>query len=361
MKTRRIITRELQRRTASKLGLLAAMALVHLTAACVGAQLVEPELLQTQMALASQGTAAARQLQTQEALRITLPPLQQLTPTPAVQLPTPTTPALLPQPSPTPDLLSTAALPLTTETIPLPTVVTPTATSVPQPTDSGHPEGSVLRAEYDPAANWGEPDVSERFDGPDGLFTIGTSDTSNSWYADGVYQITFNTRGWWVWYYGDVEVGNYFADTLAINGDECVDRDSAGMMIRLNQASDFGFLFGINCAGKYYVGITGGPGASGPVCTFRNVVFDDPSDWECAGIPYVFSSEFAAAGPGAINRLGVRARANQYDLYINGHLVRTLYDQVTAARRGFPGLFLGAGQKEKSAVKFDDFSLWRDR
>ena len=64
-------------------------------------------------------------------------------------------------------------------------------------------EGSVVRADYDPAAGFGEPDVFEDFEGTDGLFST-FSGIYNSHYGGGVFNISYARKGWWGWNIGDV-------------------------------------------------------------------------------------------------------------------------------------------------------------
>jgi hypothetical protein len=159
---------------------------------------------------------------------------------------------------------------------------------------------------------------------------------------------------------------SFYADVVVINGDQCVDRDSAGMLVRGHQGADFGFLFGITCQGGWYIGVSAGPGTGGPICMFLGSAFiPDPSTWDCSGLPLHNESEYIQAGPGAVNRLGVRGNGTYYELYVNGHRVGSLNDSVTPIVlpqgwiAGYPALFLGTGQRDLSEVSFDDFSLWQ--
>jgi hypothetical protein len=248
-----------------------------------------------------------------------------------------------------------------------PPVAPPPTQAPPPPTESPYVEGSMVRAPYDPAAGMGEPNTHEDFDGTSGIFATESGAAANSWYADGQYQITFTTRGWWTWYYGTPLTADFYSDIVIINGDECVERDSAGMMIRMRQDLDMGMMFGITCGGKYYIGITGGPGFGGPVCTFTGGALSNPpvaGEFDCSGIAIGRESEYIDAGPGAVNRLGVWAQGRQYKVYINGHHVDTFtenwfYGTVWGFDEGYHALFLGAGQKDNAAVSFDDFSLWK--
>jgi hypothetical protein len=229
-------------------------------------------------------------------------------------------------------------------------------------TESPYAEGSMERASYDPAAGWGPPDVHEDFEGTSGLFADTPGGAANSFYDAGRYHITFTSRGWWTWYFGDAGLtSSFYADVVIINGDQCVDRDSAGMLLRGHLGADFGFLFGVTCQGGYYIGVSAGPGAAGPVCMLLGSELSSIMDADCSGLPLHKESEYIQAGPGAVNRLGVRGDGSYYELYVNGHRVDSLQDNIYSAwTSGYPALFLGTGQKDLSEVSFDDFSLWRN-
>ncbi|MGD8760550.1 MAG: hypothetical protein PVJ07_09885, partial [Anaerolineales bacterium] len=103
----------------------------------------------------------------------------------------------------------------------------PTEPPAPPPveTESPYAEGSMVRAAYDPAANWGAPDIHEDFEGTSGLFADVASGAATSFYDGGAFHITFTSRGWWTWYYGDAGLpSSFYADVVVINGDQCVDR-----------------------------------------------------------------------------------------------------------------------------------------
>jgi hypothetical protein len=248
----------------------------------------------------------------------------------------------------------------------------PEATEPPAPppveTVSPYAEGSMVRASYDPAAGWGPPDVHEDFEGTSGLFTAVSGGAANSYYDDGAFHITFTTRGWWTWYFGDVGLRpSFYTDVVITNGDHCVDRDSAGLLLRGDQTADSGLLFGVTCKGGYYIGVSSGPGAGGPICMFNASAWNSlAGDFDCSGLPLHNMSEHIQAGPGAVNRIGVLGNGTSYEMYVNGRLVGRLQDNVTPIVLppgwigGHPALFLGAGQQDNSEVSFDDFSLWRN-
>jgi hypothetical protein len=243
--------------------------------------------------------------------------------------------------------------PPTATTGPPQAMATPTNTSTPTPTESPWIEGSVDRASYDPAAGLGAPDIHDDFSGSNPEFELNNaSGVAHGWYQSGRYNITFPTRGWWTWYSGSTSLTNFYVDVVVYNGDQCVDRDAAGFLYRYFQPADFGLLFGVTCGGGYFTGVTGGPGPTGVVC------FYDASTVDCSGMWDHPTSEYIDAGPGAANRLGVKALGQQITLYINGHQVDSMILPSAYVFSGNFALYLGAGQADNASASFDDLSVW---
>ncbi|HEY69629.1 MAG TPA: LamG domain-containing protein [Anaerolineae bacterium] len=235
----------------------------------------------------------------------------------------------------------------------------PATPETPTPTESPWIEGSVERATYDPASGLGPPDVHDDFSGTKPEFELdNTSGVAHGWYQNGRFNITFPTRGWWTWYSGSTELTNFYVDVVVYNGDQCADRDAGGLLYRFQQLYDMGFLFGITCGGGYFSGYSEWPGATGPVCIFLNSVPTSMSDLDCSGLWTHPISEYIDSGPGAANRIGVRALGQQITLYINGHHVDSLILPPYITVSGKFALYLGAGQADDASVSFDDLSIW---
>jgi len=232
-------------------------------------------------------------------------------------------------------------------------------TNTPTPTAAPYIEGSVVRAAFDPAAGLGAPDVHDDFSGTNPEFELNNaSGVAHGWYQNGRFNITFPTRGWWTWYSGSTTLTNFYADVVVYNGDRCVERDAGGMLYRYYQPVDFGLLFGITCGGGYFVGITGGPGPAGVVCYLLDPALAGPSAVDCTGMWNHPTSQYIDPGPGAANRIGVRAVGQSIMLYINGHQVDSLNLPAGFTYNGKFALYLGAGQADYASVSFDDLSIW---
>jgi hypothetical protein len=304
---------------------------------------IQLAIQQTQLAMDIQAATLAAQSQVQQ-------PTQPLAPT---------------QPPP-----PTSAPPPTAEQ---PSVEQPTAEqpSVEIPSGEEPVEGSLTRAPYDPAASYGPPTVSDTFDGKTGLFAAQSDGPSRSWYADGRYNLAFSSRGLVTWYWTDHDAANFYAEVVIRNGDQCVDWDRAGMIIRGERSSglfgnasdiDFGYLMGITCGGAYFMAVTGGPGNMGWIC----YIWEGGTSWDC-NTPMYLPSEYIDTGPGAYNRLGVLADGGEFNLYINGHYVDRMNEWTFwgttnwgawSNARGQFALFLGPAQKPNGTVSFEEFNQW---
>jgi hypothetical protein len=231
--------------------------------------------------------------------------------------------------------------------------------ATPTPTEPPWIEGSIVRGSHDPAANWGAPDVHDDFSGDNPEFELDNAGgLARGWYTNGRFKITFPSRGWWTWYTGNTSVTNFYVDVVVYNGDECVDRDAAGLVYRYVPMIDLAFLFGVSCGGGYFSGISGGMGATGPVCQFIDNFPTGPGDIDCTGLWEHPTSPYIDSGPGAANRIGVLGEATQITLYINGHQVDTVDIPSPLLYAGNFGLYLGPGQADVASVTFDDLSIW---
>lgn len=247
--------------------------------------------------------------------------------------------------------------PLATET-PLPPMEESTATPTPETQEPESPEdetveGSLVRAPFDPAYGWGPSHDAENFDGEKGIFPETSAGAAVSWYEGGRYHITFTSRNRWTWYWSFIEAIDFYVDVVVINGDQCVAADTAGMVFRGNSTDDDGLMFGISCGGQYFIGITDFPGVDGAICTF----WDSGIDCNRRDLS---SSDLIQSGPGAINRIGVQAKGQDLDFYINGRLVdsRSLAMSWPLFNHGTFALYLGSAQKPNARASFDDFSVW---
>jgi hypothetical protein len=235
-----------------------------------------------------------------------------------------------------------------------PAEATPTATEEVSEESPEAVEGSLERASYDPAYGWGSGHDSDNFDGTQGKFPSSTAGAATSWYGDGRYNITFTSRNRWTWYWSFIDAADFYADFLIYNGDKCVPGDTAGFVFRGDHTADYGLMFGISCGGGYFIGFTAIPGSDGVVLNFTEAGIE-PGD------RILYPSDLIQTGPGAVNRLGVMARGDDIDFYINGKWVANrsvaIYTPAVFVHGHF-ALYLGTAQKPDASVSFDDFNIW---
>jgi hypothetical protein len=231
-------------------------------------------------------------------------------------------------------------------------------TDTPQPQGRGS-AGSFERERWDPADGWGDPHDLDSFDSRDELFGDFSAGASRAWYGDdGRLHLTFTTRSRYVWSWSFITANDFYADVVAINGDKCVDRDSGGILFRGGQFPwDLGYMFVVSCGGSYNMMATGGAGGGGNVWPIINGVYETRG----AGYGWKNSSEINT-GPGAVNRIGVRAAGGNFDMYINGVWVDQFSYWALPGVDQWPGgqfaLILGTGQKNDATISYDDFSIW---
>lgn len=229
----------------------------------------------------------------------------------------------------------------------------PTETEEPESQEVEPVEGSLVRAPFDPAYGWGSGHDVETFDGTKGKFPVSSAGAAVAWYEEGRYHITFTSRNRWTWYWSFIDAKDFYMDVVVINGDQCVPADTAGMVFRGDSTWDYGLMFGISCGGQYFIGFTAIPGVEGVVCTFKE------SGIDCDRRELADSS-LIQTGPGAINRIGIRAKGQDLDFYINGKWVdsRSLALYWPTFDSGTFALYLGSAQKPDASVSFEDFSIW---
>jgi hypothetical protein len=225
----------------------------------------------------------------------------------------------------------------------------------------GRGEGSEERASDDPGEDMGTPDVYDDFSGTNPEFELdNATGVARGWYNDGRFNITYPARGRWTWYSGGTAALDFYVDIVVYNGDQCADRDTAGLVYRYVQSSDAGLLFGIACGGGYFSGIHGALGAGEAVCMFTSSTPSEPQDLDCSYNWDHKASDHINEGPGEANRIGIRAVDTQITLYINGNQVETFTITSSLPQYGEFALYLGTAQYDNASASFDDFSLWLD-
>ena len=177
-----------------------------------------------------------------------------------------------------------------TET-PTPTLtLTPTATSTPE------------QVAGDPAASLGSPTFKDTFEDGDNFYLY--DETQSSYQVDDGQMILIakkaNSYETWTLSWGDLK--NFYLETTGKFGDECGGKDRYGMIFRAPDTSQ-GYIISISCDGST-----------------RLRLWDSDAE-EYTVIKKWTSSEHINSGPGAVNRLGIKAKGSTFTCYINGHQI----------------------------------------
>ena len=198
-----------------------------------------------------------------------------------------------PTPTPTPTLTHThTPTPTATNTeTPTPTLtLTPTATSTPE------------QVAGDPVASLGSPTFKDTFEDGDNFYLY--DETQSSYQVDDGQMILIakkaNSYETWSLSWGDLK--NFYLEITGTFGDECGGKDRYGMLFRAPDTSQ-GYIISISCDGST-----------------RLSLWDSDAE-EYTVIKNWTSSEHINSGPGAINRLGIKAKGSTLTCYINGHQI----------------------------------------
>jgi hypothetical protein len=145
-----------------------------------------------------------------------------------------------------------------------------------------------------------------------------------------------NLDGWRLTY---PVIQDFYLEMILKSG-VCSGADHYGMIVRIPDAQkpDNGYLYGISCDGKYAFRMWNG----------QNM--DNLVDWT--------ASPVIITGSNQVNRIGLMAKNNQFDMYINGVLVASIKDNHFT--KGSFGVFVGSRITPKLSVWVDQISYWEN-
>lgn len=211
---------------------------------------------------------------------------------------------------------------------------TPTATTPPTATPTSAPTSTPVAG--DPRLSLGDPDFRDTFK------------TSTNWggpwendYTRGKIEdnaLVFTSVGVDGWTLSWPEVKDYYIEMTATTGN-CSGADRYGLITRVPDTYDRGYLYGFTCDGRY---------------SFR---FWDPDAKRYVQVVNWTSSDKINAGPNQTNRLGLWLEGNTFRLYANGSLLATVQDD-TRNDEGRFGPFVGHDQTEDFTIKITEISYW---
>ena len=196
----------------------------------------------------------------------------------------------------------------------------PTATNTPEPTATTAPTATQAPLAGDPVAQLGEPDFLEDFSAAgewpyeDDWFLITVSGGQLHAYSKG-------TPYWSSWYTTYPEVQDAYFETT-ITRPNCNGEDRFGLVIRWDESQEF-YYMGVTCDGTWGFSFY----------TKDNQIINI--------LDYETSDAFKPASEP--NRIGIMAKGNQFDFYINGVKVGSATDDRLPDAGTFGFLSMSAG------------------
>ena len=226
--------------------------------------------------------------------------------------------------------------PTTTETFENPTitVVPPTATLTPEPTNTPAPQDFTSQLgspAYSNPMNSGKSFGIDASGYDDGYTRITLSDGA-------MVMSSYAANGWRGWRLTDRGMSNFYLEGT-FNPQSCAGRDQYGLVFRSpDYSTGEGFYYGVSCEGKY------------------SLVLSDGSRYQT--LIEATSSNEINPGSNQTNRLGVLAEGSKLTLYINGKKVdettNPSYQDATKV-----GVFIQALNTPGFIFKLDQFDMWQ--
>jgi len=215
-----------------------------------------------------------------------------------------------------------------------------TSTITKTPSDTSQP--SLTPPNADPRSTLGNPTGTDPMENPDKwTWPVGTNDFTSNGFDNGLMWLTGLTSkpGWVV---SAVHIDDaYIEETVKTEG--CSGNDNYGLIFRVPvlRTADRGYLFGISCDGKYSIWAWDGRvGTNGT----RTVLID----WK--------ASKYINTGSNQTNRLGVWARDNRLELYVNG--AKLDETKSSTFREGYLGVFVNPDATKHFTVDVGEMKYW---
>lgn len=209
-------------------------------------------------------------------------------------------------------------------------------------TPGGTPTATVIPPD-DPRARLGKPTSQDPLDDADAwVWPTGASDYTEVAFKNGSMFLKGLTEdsGWRLPLIDSVP-DMYIEMTAAPQ--KCDKADNYGIIFRVPNLRDpqRGYLFAVSCEGKFAVWKWDGEAKPKGKATM---------------LIYWKADKAINAGADQVNRLGVMATGNQFDLYVNGVKVGSVSD--TSYTKGSFGVFVNPAADTEFTVRIDEMTVW---
>jgi hypothetical protein len=266
------------------------------------------DLVATQVAILLTASPPAP-IDSETAVIETAPP-PAVTATPQVELePTPTDPP--PTETPTPD---------------------PTITNTPQP----EPTLTPTLAVGDPRVELGAPSFQDKtFEVGKNWGTPWTGDFTEGRFENNRLMLkSVGPDGWTVTW---PRPENFYLEMTASTV-QCTGRDRYGLVVRVPDPPDRGYLFGITCDGRYSLRMW------------------DPDTTRYQILVNWTESPHINAGSNQTNRVGLKVEGDRFGMYVNGHFLGEAFDDTLEDGRFGP--YIGH-EVEGFTIAVSEFAYWK--
>lgn len=183
---------------------------------------------------------------------------------------------------------------------PLPSSPTRTPTLTPTPTNTPSTTPTPTSPPGDPRETLGSPSWENNFNSSANWHTYQDSSSKVEIKGGKLILKVFQAENYEYWGFSVPELEDFYLEYTGAFGESCGGKDRFGMIFR-SPKDNKGYLFGISCDGHLRLSAWDGEDYT----TLQN--------WQ--------KSEYIQTGPGAENRLGIKAKGTTLTGYINGHEV----------------------------------------
>ncbi len=241
-------------------------------------------------------------------------------------------------PIPTEPPVVTATAPVPTATQPVPptataTVAAPTETLAPTETP---PTSTPTEVAGDPRLSLGDPTfIDDSFKENGNWGSDWKDEFTQGQFQD--HQLVLTSIGVDGWTITWPKPSDFYMEMTAKTG-ECAGKDRYGLIIRVPETFDRGYLFGFTCDGQYSLRIWNP----------EEKKYEYLIDWT--------ASSHIKAGSEQTNRLGIMAEGDRFSLYANGHFLAEASDDTYS--KGTFGPFIGHAETPDFTIYISEIAYW---
>jgi hypothetical protein len=215
---------------------------------------------------------------------------------------------------------------------------TPTLTLTPTETLTPTASLTPTLGSGDPVLALGSPTFDDRFDGGPNFYLYDDNQASYQIEDDRMVLTAKKANSYETWSLAWGDLKNFYLEVTGSFGEDCGGKDRYGLIFRAPDTSE-GYLISLTCDGSFRL-----------------------STWESDAEEYTSLKPWTASphintGPGATNRLGIRAKNSKLTGFINGNQVFELNDDTF--NEGRFGVIVAASETPGFKAYLDRVVYWK--